>query len=121
MFVIVAGNADALGLNTTTYSTTKTAAAPGMAFGMATSAALAQGSNDALPYTAAVTTGSAGGGITSSHTSTFSIDFSYGPSPVSATISLTFVSTHGFEPLAVNSLIHDAYSGLAGSAFPGIA
>ena len=99
-FVIVAGSADALGLNTATFAATRTAAGPGMAFGMATSAAIAQGGDGGLPHTSANTAGVVGGGnITSSHTGTFAIDFSYGPTPVSETISLTFVSAHGYSSL----------------------
>lgn len=93
-----------------------------MAIGMAAFVAIAQGGDGAVPQTTTNTVGVVGGGnITSSHTGTFSIDFSYGPTPVSVTISLTSVGTYGFEPLAVNTAIHDAFSGVGSSAFPGIA
>jgi len=115
-FAFVAGNADALGLSSVTFTATKTAAAPGIGFGMAAATASAEGGNGIAPLAIATTAGAAeGGNITSSHTGTFSIDFEYGPKPVSVAISLTFVSTHGFEPLGVNSLIHDAYSSLGSS------
>ena len=58
--------------------------------------AVAQGTTAAAPYTDATTDGHANGGfITSSQTSDMSIAFPYGSTPVSVSLSTTFVATHG--------------------------
>jgi hypothetical protein len=95
-FVTMLGKADALGDLTTTNAVTMTFAGPGMAVGLAAATAVAQGTTAAAPYTDATTDGLADGGfITSSQTSDMSIDFPYGSTPVSVSVSTTFVATHG--------------------------
>jgi hypothetical protein len=96
LFVTVYGNADALGDLTATNAITKTFAGGGVAIGFAGATAVAQGTAAAPPYTQAMTDGFADGGhTTSSHTSHMSIDFPYGPTPVSVSVSMTYVTTHG--------------------------
>jgi hypothetical protein len=96
LFVTVFGKADALGDLTTTNAVTKTFAGAGLAVGFAAATAVAEGTAAAAPYTDATTGGLADGGfITSSRTSHTSIDFPYGPTPVSVSVSTTFVATHG--------------------------
>jgi hypothetical protein len=96
LFVTVFGKADALGDLTTTNAVTKTFAGAGLAVGFAAATAVAEGTTAAAPYTDATTGGVADGGfITSLRTSHTSIDFPYGPTPVSVSVSTTFVATHG--------------------------
>jgi hypothetical protein len=96
LFVTMLGKADALGDLTTTNAVTATFAGAGIAAGLAAATAVAQGTTAAAPYTDARTDGLADGGfITSSQTSHMSIDFPYGPTPVSVSLSTTFVATHG--------------------------
>ena len=96
LFVTVFGKADALGDLTTTNAVTKTLAGAGIAVGFAAATAVAEGTTAAAPYTDATTDGLADGGfITSSHTSQMSIDFPYGPTPVSVSVSMTSVATYG--------------------------
>jgi hypothetical protein len=96
LFVTTLGNATALGNLTTTNAVTKTVASPALAAGIAAATAVAEGTTAAAPYTDATTDGLANGGfITSSHTSHMSFDFPYGPTPVSVSVSMTFVATHG--------------------------
>jgi len=96
LFVTVYGKADALGDLTTTNAVTKTFAGAGLAVGFAAATAVAEGTTAAAPYTDATTGGVADGGfITSLRTSHTSIDFPYGPTPVSVSVSTTFVATHG--------------------------
>ena len=96
VFVAMFGEAAALGDLTTTNAVTMTFAGPGMAVGLAAATAVAAGTTAAAPYTDATTDGLANGGfITSYDTSHVSIDFPYGPTPVSVSISTTFVATHG--------------------------
>jgi hypothetical protein len=96
LFVTVFGKADALGDLTTTNAVTKTFAGAGIAVGFAAATAVAEGTTAAAPYTDATTDGLAEGGfITSSRTSHTSIDFPYGPTPVSVSVSVTSVATHG--------------------------
>jgi hypothetical protein len=88
LFVTVYGKADALGDLTTTNAVTKTFAGAGIAVGFAAATAVAEGTTAAAPYTDATTDGLADGGfITSSRTSHMSIDFPYGPTPVSVSVS----------------------------------
>jgi hypothetical protein len=88
--------ANALGELTATNAMTKTFAGDGVAMGFAGATAVAQGTTAAAPDTQAVTDGFADGGyITSSRNSNMSIDFPYGPTPVSLSFSMTFVATHG--------------------------
>jgi hypothetical protein len=96
LFVTVYGKADALGDLTTTNAVTQTFAGGGLAVGFAAATAVAEGTTAAAPYTDATTGGVADGGfITSLRTSHTSIDFPYGPTPVSVSVSTTFVATHG--------------------------
>ena len=96
LFATVFGKADVLGDLTTTNAVTKTFAGAGLAVGFAAATAVAEGTAAAAPYTDATTGGLADGGfITSSRTSHTSIDFPYGPTPVSVSVSTTFVATHG--------------------------
>jgi hypothetical protein len=100
LFVTVYGKADALGDLTTTNAVTTTFAGAGIAVGFAVATAVAEGTTAVAPYTDATTDGLADGGfITSSHTSHMSIDFPYGPTPVSLSASMTFVATHGVGDL----------------------
>jgi len=96
LFVTVLGKADALGDLTTTNAVTNTFAGAGIAVGFAAATAVAEGTAAAAPYTNATTDGLAEGGfITSSQTSHTSMDFPYGATPVSVSVSTTFVATHG--------------------------
>jgi hypothetical protein len=101
---------------TWTATITKTFAGGGVAIGFAGATAVAQGTAAAPPYTQAMTDGFADGGhITSSHSGQMSIDFPYGPTPVSLSASMTFVATHGVGDL----LSGHSFSGLA-SPFYGL-
>jgi hypothetical protein len=81
---------------TTTNAATKTIAGAGIAVGFAAATAVAEGTTAAAPYTDATINWLADGGfITSSHTGHMSIDFPGGPTPVSVSVSMTFVTTHG--------------------------
>ncbi len=85
--------AAAMGDMTATYAATSTLAAPSLAIGFAAAVSFAQGE---APGTYAETTGLVTGGIiTSGHTQELSIDFPYGSAPVSADVSMTFISSHG--------------------------
>jgi hypothetical protein len=96
LLVTVFGKADALGDLTTTNAVTKTFAGAGLAVGFAAATAVAEGTTAAAPYTDTPTGGVADGGfITSLRTSHTSIDIPYGPTPVSVSVSTTFVATHG--------------------------
>ena len=85
------GKAAALGDLTTTNAATKTFAGAGIAVGFVAATAVAEGTTGAAPYTDAMT----GGFIASLHTGHMSIDFPNGPTPVSVSVSMTFVTTHG--------------------------
>jgi hypothetical protein len=92
----MSGAAAAMGDLTSTFAETSTLAVPGLAIGFAAAGALAQDTAPGVPQASATTIGLvAGGYITSSHTNDLSIDFPYGPSPVSLDVSMTFASTHG--------------------------
>jgi hypothetical protein len=85
--------AAAMGDLTATYTAASSAAVPGLAIGFAAATAFAQG---ATPHTSVETAGLVSGGyITSGHAQELSIDFPYGPTPVSVDISITVVSAHG--------------------------
>jgi hypothetical protein len=84
--------AKALGDYTATYATTSTLAVPGHAIGFAAATAVAQ---DPAPRTSAETTGHVThGDIISWHALELSIDFPYGPTPVSVDMSITTLSSH---------------------------
>src|SRR5262249_35732528 len=96
LFVTVLGKADALGDLTTTNAVTNTVTGSGICVGCAAATAVAEGRTAAAPYTDATTDGLAEGGYTtSSQTSHVSMDFPYGPTPVSVSVSTTIVATHG--------------------------
>jgi hypothetical protein len=117
LFVTVYGKADALGDLTTTNAVTKTFAGAGIAVGFAAATAVAEGTTAAAPYTDATTDGLADGGfITSSRTSHMSIDFPYGPTPVSVSVSVTHVTTHGVGDFLSGSSL----SGLASPSVHGL-
>ena len=87
------GTAHAMGDLTATNTATAGAVLPGASIGYAVAVAVAQ---DTSPHTSATTGGLvSGGSITSSHTDHVSIDFPFGPNPVSADFSITTMSTHG--------------------------
>jgi hypothetical protein len=117
LFVTVDGKADALGDLTTTNAVTKTFAGAGFAVGFAAATAVAEGTTAAAPYTDAMTDGLADGGfITSSRTSHMSIDFPYGPTPVSVSVSMTHVATYGGGDFLPGSSL----SGLASPSVHGL-
>ena len=96
LFVMLNGKADALGDLSATNTSNTTFAGAGMAVGFAAAAAVAKGTSAAAPYTDATTAWLADGGyVTASHTGHMSIDFPYGPTPVSVSVSMTSVMTHG--------------------------
>jgi hypothetical protein len=85
--------AAAMGDVTATYTAASTLAAPGLAVGFAAAVSFAQGTGQG---TSAETTSLVPGGvIMSGHTVHLSIDFPYGPTPTSADVSITVVSSHG--------------------------
>ena len=117
LFVTVLGKADALGDLTTTNAVTNTFAGAGIAVGFAAATAVAEGTAAAAPYTNATTDGLAEGGfITSSQTSHISMDFPYGPTPVSVSVYTTFVATHGVSDF----LSGYSLSGLASPSVHGL-
>jgi hypothetical protein len=90
------GEGYAFGNFTATDATTKTFAGAGVAIGFAEAVAVAEGTTTALPATTATTHGSVDGGYTTtSHTGHVDIEYPYGPTPVSLSASVTFVTTHG--------------------------
>src|SRR5262249_34688139 len=94
-FGAVVGKPAALGDLPTTNAGPETFAGAGIAGGFAAATAVAEGTTAAPPYTDATTDGLANGGfITSYDTSHVSIDFPYGPTPVSVSVSTTSVATH---------------------------
>jgi hypothetical protein len=98
LLVTMLGKADALGHLTTTNAVTETFAGAGTAVGFAAATAVAEGTTAAAPHTDATTDGLANGGfITNYDTSHTSFDFPYGPTPVSVSVSTTFVATHGVD------------------------
>ena len=94
LFVTVYGKADALGDLTTTNTVTGTFAGAGIAVGVAVATAVAKGTTAAAPYTDATTDGLADGGFIT-HSQTSHISTPYGPTPVSVSVSMTSVMTHG--------------------------
>jgi hypothetical protein len=95
-FVDVSSAALALGDRTMTDTVASTAAWPGGAIGYAAAIAVAQDTAPGTPETSAATDVIATGGyMTSSQGSHWSIDVPYGPTPISADVSLTSVSSYG--------------------------
>src|SRR5262249_42412401 len=79
--------------------------------------AVAEGTTAAAPYTDATTDGLAEGGYTtSSQTGHVSMDFPYGPTPVSVSVSTTIVATHGVSDF----LSGYSLSGLANPSVHGL-
>ena len=104
--------AQAMGDLTATNAVTKTAVLPGAAIGFAAAVAVAQDTSPGVPHTSATTEGLVSGGyITSSHSGHLSVDFPYGPTPVSVDVSITTMSTHGGS---------DFLSGLASPSIHGL-
>jgi hypothetical protein len=88
--------AHAMGDLTATKTETAAAVLPGASIGFAAAVAVAQDTSPGMPHTSATTGGLvSGGSITSSHTDHVSIDFPFGPNPVSADFSITTMSSHG--------------------------
>ena len=88
--------AHAMGDLTATKTATAAAVLPGASIGFAAAVAVAQDTSPGMPHTSATTGGLvSGGSITSSHTDHVSIDFPFGPNPVSADFSITTMSSHG--------------------------
>jgi hypothetical protein len=95
--VDVSSAAVALGDRTVTYTAAGTAAWPAAAIGYAAAVAVAQDTAPGTPGTSATTDAIAtGGDMTTSQSSHWSVDVPFGPTPTSADVSLTFVSTHLF-------------------------
>jgi hypothetical protein len=95
-FAAMNSTAHAMGNATATNTVTTTAALPGASIGYAVAIAVAQDTSPGTPHTSATTAGLVSGGyITSSHTGHMSVDFPYGPTPVSVDVSVTATSTHG--------------------------
>ena len=117
LFVTLYGKADALGDLTTTNASTQTLVAAGTTVGFAAATAVAKGTTAAPPLTHAMTDWfGEERSITSSHTSDKSIDFPYGPTPVSSSFSLTAVSTHDVGGLWSGH----SWSGLTGHSVYGL-
>jgi len=88
--------ARAIGDLTSTDTVTNTAALPGAAIGYSAAIAVAQDVSAGPLYTSATTDGVVSGGyIVSGHTGHMSVDFAYGPTPVSVDVSVTALSSHG--------------------------
>ena len=88
--------AHAMGDLTATKTETAAAVLPGASIGFAAAVAVAQDTSSGMPHTSATTGGLvSGGSITSSHTGGLSVDFPFGPHPVSVDVSITTMSTHG--------------------------
>ena len=95
-FAAMNSTAHAMGDQTATNTSTTTAVLPGVAIGYAVAIAVAQDTSPGTPHTSATTEGLVSGGyIASSHTGHMSVDFPFGPTPVSVDVSVTAMSTHG--------------------------
>jgi hypothetical protein len=95
-FAAMNSTAHAMGDLTVTNTATTGAVLPGASIGYAVAVAVAQDTSPGTPQTSATTDGLVGGGfITGSHTGHLSVDFPYGPTPVSVDVSVTAMSTHG--------------------------
>jgi hypothetical protein len=95
-FAAMFAKADALGDQTDVTTGTITTVLPGVSIGYASATAAAQDTAPTMPHTSATTGGVVNeGSIVSSHTGHMSVDFPYGPTPVSLDVSVTFVSSHG--------------------------
>ena len=111
------GTAHAMGDLTATKTATAGAVLPGASIGYAVAVAVAQDTSPGTPHTNATTDGLVSGGyITSSHSGNLSVDFPYGPTPVSVDVSVTAMSTHG----GGDFLSGNALSGLMGPSIHGL-
>ena len=109
--------AQAMGDLTATKTATAAAVLPGTSIGYAVAVAVAQDTSPGTPHTSATTDGLVSGGyITSSHTGHMSVDFPYGPTPVSVDVSVTAMSTHGGSDF----LSGYSLSGLTGPSVHGL-
>jgi hypothetical protein len=122
LHALVGGSADAIGSPSAVQGDTATFSGGGMSLGAAGFVALSQGSDTALPHAQANTYGSAGGGeISTASTGTMSLDLPFGPTPVSAAASLTFVSAFDSGALSAQFTPQDEFSSLASPAYTHIA
>ena len=111
LIVAVNGSATAVGESATTQGLTDTFAGGGMALGVAAFVAGSQNFDGVLPHTAATATGMAGGGnVMTSFADTMTIDFPFGPNPVSESVAVTFVGAMGPASLSAGLATHDAFS-----------
>jgi len=117
MLAAMTATAEAMGDLTATNAATRTLVVPGLAIGFAAATAVAQDTTPAALHTSATTHGFVNErDITVSHTNHLSIDFPFGPTPVSLDVSMTFISTHGGS----NFLSDYSLSGLAGPSTHGL-
>ena len=116
-FAAMNSTAQAMGDLTATKTVTTAAVLPGASIGYAVAIAVAQDTSPGTPHTSATTDGLVSGGyITSSHTGHMSVDFPYGPTPVSVDVSVTAMSTHGGSDF----LSDYSLSGLTGPSLHGL-
>jgi hypothetical protein len=95
-FAGTTSNALAMGGQTATSTAGTTAAWPGLSAAYAAAVAVAQNNAPVMPHTSADTDATATGGyITSSNSVHWSVDFPYGPTPVSVDVSISTVSSYG--------------------------
>jgi hypothetical protein len=94
-FAATNSTAQAMGDLTATKTATTAAVLPGVAIGYAAAIAAVQDTSPGTPHTSATTADLVSGRyITSSHTGHVSVDFPFGPTPVSVDVSVTAISTH---------------------------
>ncbi len=116
-FAAMNSTAQAMGDLTATKTVTTAAVLPGASIGYAVAIAVAQDTSPGTPHTSVTTDGLVSGGyITSSHTGHMSVDFPYGPTPVSVDVSVTAMSTHGGSDF----LSDYSLSGLTGPSLHGL-
>jgi hypothetical protein len=116
-FAAMNSTAHAMGDLTATNTSTAGAVLPGASIGYAVAVAVAQDTSPGTLHTSATTDGLVSGGyITSSHTGHLSVDFPYGPTPVSVDVSVTAMSTHGGSDF----LSDYSLSGLTGPSVHGL-
>ena len=116
-FAAMNSTAQAMGDLTATKTVTTAAVLPEASIGYAVAIAVAQDTSPGTPHTSVTTDGLVSGGyITSSHTGHMSVDFPYGPTPVSVDVSVTAMSTHGGSDF----LSDYSLSGLTGPSLHGL-
>jgi hypothetical protein len=111
------GTADAIGNRTATDAATSTLVMPGTAVGFAGASAVAQGTSPAGFYADADTYGFINGSEpTGGRNNHVSIDFLYGPSPVTYEAAISFVGAHGggraFSDHSLDSFSYPTLHGL---------